>query len=190
MNSSRIKARRKTQKSSIFSINENLPSKLIESLDFKLTGAQLRRIGEISKGLSSSQPMLRLLQGDVGSGKTIVAVFILLQAIENNFQTAIMAPTEILAQQHLQNFNSYLDHLGIKVAFLSGSQNTEERKTQTNLITSGKAQIVIGTHALFQESVSFNNLGLVIIDEQHKFGVHQRLSLTQRLGGCMEESNS
>jgi len=180
LNLLRIKARRKTQKSSIFSINENLPSKLIESLDFKLTGAQLRCIGEINKDLSSSQPMLRLLQGDVGSGKTIVAVFILLQAIENNFQTAIMAPTEILAQQHLQNFNSYLDHLGIKVAFLSGSQNTEERKTQTNLIASGKAQIVIGTHALFQESVSFNNLGLVIIDEQHKFGVHQRLSLAQK----------
>ena len=180
LNLLRIKARRKTQKSSIFSINENLPIKLIESLDFKLTGAQLRCIGEINKDLSSSQPMLRLLQGDVGSGKTIVAVFILLQAIENNFQTAIMAPTEILAQQHLQNFNSYLDHLGIKVAFLSGSQNTEERKTQTNLITSGKAQIVIGTHALFQESVSFNNLGLVIIDEQHKFGVHQRLSLAQK----------
>ena len=180
LNLLRIKARRKTQKSSIFSINENLPSKLIESLDFKLTGAQLRCIGEINKDLSSSQPMLRLLQGDVGSGKTIVAVFILLQAIKNNFQTAIMAPTEILAQQHLQNFNSYLDHLGIKVAFLSGSQNTEERKTQTNLITSGKAQIVIGTHALFQESVSFNNLGLVIIDEQHKFGVHQRLSLAQK----------
>jgi len=180
LNLLRIKARRKTQKSSIFSIDENLPIKLIESLDFKLTGAQLRCIGEINKDLSSSQPMLRLLQGDVGSGKTIVAVFILLQAIENNFQTAIMAPTEILAQQHLQNFNSYLDHLGIKVAFLSGSQNTEERKTQTNLITSGKAQIVIGTHALFQESVSFNNLGLVIIDEQHKFGVHQRLSLAQK----------
>jgi ATP-dependent DNA helicase RecG len=180
LNLLRIKARRKTQKSSIFSIDENLPSKLIESLDFKLTGAQLRCIGEINKDLSSSQPMLRLLQGDVGSGKTIVAVFILLQAIENNFQTAIMAPTEILAQQHLQNFNSYLDHLGIKVAFLSGSQNTEERKTQTNLIASGKAQIVIGTHALFQESVSFNNLGLVIIDEQHKFGVHQRLSLAQK----------
>ena len=180
LNLLRIKARRKTQKSSIFSINENLPSKLIESLDFKLTGAQLRCIGEINKDLSSSQPMLRLLQGDVGSGKTIVAVFILLQAIKNNFQTAIMAPTEILAQQHLQNFNSYLDHLGIKVAFLSGSQNTEERKTQTNLIASGKAQIVIGTHALFQESVSFNNLGLVIIDEQHKFGVHQRLSLAQK----------
>jgi ATP-dependent DNA helicase RecG len=121
-----------------------------------------------------------LLQGDVGSGKTIVAVFTLLQAVGNNFQTAIMAPTEILAQQHLQSFTSYLDHLGIKVAFLSGSQNTEERRMQINLIASGKAQIVIGTHALFQESVSFNNLGLVIIDEQHKFGVHQRLSLVQK----------
>jgi ATP-dependent DNA helicase RecG len=175
-----IKARRKTQKSSIFSIHDNLPNQLMESLDFRLTSAQLRCIGEINQDMSSPQPMLRLLQGDVGSGKTIVAVFTLLQAVGNNFQTAIMAPTEILAQQHLQSFTSYLDHLGIKVAFLSGSQNTEERRMQINLIASGKAQIVIGTHALFQESVSFNNLGLVIIDEQHKFGVHQRLSLVQK----------
>ena len=176
----RIKARRKTQESSIFSIHDNLPSQLMKSLDFKLTSAQLRCIGEINQDMSSSQPMLRLLQGDVGSGKTIVAVFTLLQAAVNNFQTAIMAPTEILAQQHLQNFTSYLGHLGIKVAFLSGSLNTEERRIQINFIASGEAQVVIGTHALFQESVSFNNLGLVIIDEQHKFGVHQRLSLTQK----------
>ena len=124
--------------------------------------------------------MLRLLQGDVGSGKTIVAVFACLQAIENGFQTAIMAPTEILANQHLHGFSNYLEPLGIKVAFLTGSQNTTERAEQLDAIQSGKAQVVIGTHALFQESVKFNKLGLVVIDEQHKFGVHQRLSLVQK----------
>ena len=124
--------------------------------------------------------MLRLLQGDVGSGKTIVAVFALLQAVENNFQTAVMAPTEILARQHLQSFSIYLNPLGIKVAFLSGSQNVQERREQLSLIENGEAQVIIGTHALFQEKVSFNNLALVIIDEQHKFGVHQRLSLSQK----------
>jgi len=145
-----------------------------------LTKAQSRCIDEINQDISSPQPKLRLLQGDVGSGKTIVAVFALLQAVSNNFQTAVMAPTEILARQHLQSFSHYLNHLGIKVAFLSGSQNTEERTTQVNLIKSGQAQVVIGTHALFQENVSFHNLALVIIDEQHKFGVHQRLSLAQK----------
>jgi ATP-dependent DNA helicase RecG len=124
--------------------------------------------------------MLRLLQGDVGSGKTIVAVFALIQAVANNFQTVVMAPTEILARQHLQNFSNYLNPLGIKVAFLVGSQNTQERKEQLSLIKTGKAQVVIGTHALFQENVSFDNLALVVIDEQHKFGVHQRLALAQK----------
>ena len=174
------KKQRKKQRSNIFSIRKVLSNKLMETLDFQLTSAQLRCIDEINKDMSLPQPMLRLLQGDVGSGKTIVAVFALMQAIENNFQTAIMSPTEILAQQHLESFKNYLKPLGIKIAFLSGSQNAEDRKTQNNIITSGVAKIVIGTHALFQESVKFNNLGLVIIDEQHKFGVHQRLSLTQK----------
>ena len=124
--------------------------------------------------------MHRLLQGDVGSGKTIVAVFALLQAAENNFQTAVMAPTEILARQHLQNFSNYLTPLGIQIAFLSGSQNTQERKDNLSLIENGKAKVIIGTHALFQENVYFEDLALVIIDEQHKFGVHQRLSLSKK----------
>ena len=145
-----------------------------------MTKAQNRCINEINEDIASSNPMLRLLQGDVGSGKTIVAVFALLQAVENNFQTAVMAPTEILARQHLQSFSIYLNPLGIKVAFLSGSQNIQERREQLSLIENGEAQVVIGTHALFQEKVSFNNLALVIIDEQHKFGVHQRLSLSQK----------
>ena len=153
---------------------------IYDSLDFELTGAQKRVLKQIKEDMASSNVMNRLLQGDVGSGKTIVSILAVAIAVGNGVQAAIMAPTEILAQQHLQSFTSYLDHLGIKVAFLSGSQNTEERRAQINLIASGKAQVVIGTHALFQESVSFNNLGLVIIDEQHKFGVHQRLSLAQK----------
>jgi len=176
----KIKVARKTNSCNIFSINNSLTDKLLHSLEFQLTKAQSRCIKEINQDISSTQPMLRLLQGDVGSGKTIVAVFALLQAVSNNFQTAVMAPTEILAQQHLQSFSNYLNHLGIKVAFLSGSQNNEERTSQVNLIKSGEAQVVIGTHALFQENVSFHNLALVIIDEQHKFGVHQRLSLAQK----------
>ena len=176
----KIKAARKTNSCNIFSINNSLAEQLLDSLEFQLTKAQSRCIKEINQDISSPQPMLRLLQGDVGSGKTIVSVFALLQAVSNNFQTAVMAPTEILARQHLQSFSNYLNHLGIKVAFLSGSQNTEERTSQVHLIESGEAQVVIGTHALFQENVSFHNLALVIIDEQHKFGVHQRLSLVQK----------
>jgi len=176
----KIKVARKTNNCNIFSINNSLTDQLLSSLEFQLTEAQSRCIDEINEDISSPQPMLRLLQGDVGSGKTIVAVFALLQAVSNNFQTAVMAPTEILARQHLQSFSNYLNYLGIKVAFLSGSQNTEERTSQVNLIKSGEAQVVIGTHALFQENVSFHNLALVIIDEQHKFGVHQRLSLAQK----------
>ena len=152
----------------------------MNSLDFNLTNAQARCIKEINDDLASSEPMLRLLQGDVGSGKTIVAVFALIQAVENNFQAAIMAPTEILARQHLQNFTQYLKSLNIQIAYLSGSQNTQERREQISLIESGKAKVVIGTHALFQESVSFKDLSLVIIDEQHKFGVHQRLYLSKK----------
>tara|TARA_B110001452_G_scaffold88403_1_gene72374 strand:+ start:160 stop:2226 length:2067 start_codon:yes stop_codon:yes gene_type:complete len=176
----KIKSARKSKKTTEFSINHSLSDKLLKSLDFQLTKAQNRSIEEINKDIASSNPMLRLLQGDVGSGKTIVAVFALLQAVENNFQTAVMAPTEILARQHLQSFAIYLNPLGIKVAFLSGSQNVQERREQLSLIENGEAQVIIGTHALFQEKVSFNNLALVIIDEQHKFGVHQRLSLSQK----------
>ncbi|AXE62731.1 ATP-dependent DNA helicase RecG [Candidatus Thioglobus sp. NP1] len=176
----KIKSARKSKKTTEFTINHSLSDKLLKSLDFQLTKAQNRSIEEINKDIASSNPMLRLLQGDVGSGKTIVAVFALLQAVENNFQTAVMAPTEILARQHLQSFSIYLNPLGIKVAFLSGSQNAQERIEQLSLIENGEAQVIIGTHALFQEKVSFNNLALVIIDEQHKFGVHQRLSLSQK----------
>jgi ATP-dependent DNA helicase RecG len=175
-----VKLKRKSKISNIFNIENELSKKLSASLNFGLTAAQGRCIEEINTDLASEQPMLRLLQGDVGSGKTIVAVFALLQAVANGFQTAVMAPTEILARQHQQSFGEYLSKLGITVAYLSGSQNTAERNEQLSKVISGEAQVVIGTHALFQESVSFDNLGFVIIDEQHKFGVHQRLSLAQK----------
>ena len=176
----KIKEARKSKESKTFSIKSILSNKLISSLEFDLTSAQSRCINQINEDLSTSEPMHRLLQGDVGSGKTIVAVFALIQAAENNFQTAVMAPTEILARQHLQNFSNYLSPLGIQIAFLSGSQNTQERKENLSLIENGQAKVIIGTHALFQENVYFEDLALVIIDEQHKFGVHQRLSLSKK----------
>ena len=176
----KTKRARKRRTTNQFAIKNNLSNNLLNSLEFNLTAAQSRCIKEIHEDLSNTEPMLRLLQGDVGSGKTIVAVFSLIQAVENNFQTAVMAPTEILARQHLQNFTDYLKPLNIQIAYLSGSQNTQERREQLELIETGKAKVIIGTHALFQENVNFENLSLVIIDEQHKFGVHQRLSLTQK----------
>ncbi len=175
-----LKKQRKNKTTNVFVIKDALPKQLHKNLGFELTNAQQRSITDINTDLSSNHPMLRLLQGDVGSGKTIVAVFACLQAIENGFQAAIMAPTEILAYQHLQSFTNYLTILGIEIAFLTGSQNTKTRTEQLEKIRLGQAQVVIGTHALFQKSVVFNKLGLVIVDEQHKFGVHQRLSLTQK----------
>ena len=176
----KVKLRRKSKISNIFQLDHTLTTQLTNTLQFDLTPAQERCVSEINQDLASDKPMLRLLQGDVGSGKTIVAVFALLQAVANDFQVAVMAPTEILARQHFQNFGDYLNKLGITLAYLSGTQNSEERNTQLQKVISGEAQVVIGTHALFQESVLFDNLGFVIIDEQHKFGVHQRLSLAQK----------
>lgn len=175
-----LKKKRKHQIANVFTLKNTLSNQLHNNLGFALTQAQQRSIKEIKTDLSSSHPMLRLLQGDVGSGKTIVAVFACLQAVENSFQTAIMVPTEILASQHLQSFSNYLNPLGIEVAFLKSSQNVQMRNEQLEKIQSGFAQVIIGTHSLFQEAVIFNKLGFVIIDEQHKFGVHQRLSLVKK----------
>ncbi|KAA0455938.1 MAG: ATP-dependent DNA helicase RecG [Candidatus Thioglobus sp.] len=176
----KLKRLRAGKTANVFTIKNTLCKQLQQRLGFELTRAQQRSIAEINADLSANHPMLRLLQGDVGSGKTIVAVFACLQAVENDFQAAIMAPTEILASQHLQNFNSYLHPLGIEVAFLTGSQDAQTRAEQLEKICSGRAQVIIGTHSLFQQTVEFANLGLVVIDEQHKFGVHQRLSLAKK----------
>ncbi|MDD7805874.1 MAG: ATP-dependent DNA helicase RecG [Endozoicomonas sp. (ex Botrylloides leachii)] len=151
-----------------------------EQLCFSLTSAQENVLAEISQDMSEMSPMLRLIQGDVGSGKTIVAAMAALQAVENGFQAAIMAPTEILAEQHERNFHEWLKPLGISVAYLSGKTSGKKRKAELAKIISGEAMVVIGTHALFQEDVHFHKLGLAVIDEQHRFGVHQRLALRQK----------
>ncbi len=157
-----------------------LTQKLIKSLPFALTRAQHRAFAEISGDLAEPHPMQRLLQGDVGSGKTIVAALAALQAIENGFQCALMAPTEILAEQHFRKIADQLVPLGISTGWLTGSQSARERRESKAKIADGSAQLVIGTHALFQEDVEFKKLALAIIDEQHRFGVGQRLALRQK----------
>ncbi|MGH8755685.1 MAG: ATP-dependent DNA helicase RecG, partial [Burkholderiales bacterium] len=150
---------------------------LHEGLPFVLTAAQRRAMEEIAGDLSRPYPMQRLLQGDVGSGKTIVAAFAVLQTIENSYQAAIMAPTEILAEQHYHKFLGWLEPLGVGVAWLAGSLSKKQKQVALNSVSQGEAMLVIGTHALIQEQVEFRKLGLAIIDEQHRFGVHQRLAL-------------
>lgn len=149
-------------------------------LPFTLTHAQQKVIDEIRRDVQQSQPMQRLLQGDVGSGKTVVAAMAALFAIENNYQAALMAPTELLADQHRENFQQWLEPMGLKVGWLSGKCTARQRRESLQAIADGSVQMVIGTHALFQEQVVFKQLALVIIDEQHRFGVHQRLSLLQK----------
>lgn len=143
-------------------------------LPFELTGAQKRVIKEIRKDLSTGQQMNRLLQGDVGSGKTMVATLVMLLALDNNFQAALMAPTEILANQHYEGISEMLEKIGVKVALLTGSTKTAQRKELFESLENGETKILIGTHALLEDKVQFKNLGLVIIDEQHRFGVAQR----------------
>lgn len=152
----------------------------IAQLPFQLTNAQLRVSEEIEQDLSQPIPMLRLVQGDVGAGKTIVAALAVLQAVANGYQAAVMAPTEILAEQHLLNFSNWLTPLGIRVDWLTGRLKGKKREQTIEAMTSGSIQVMIGTHALFQEDVYFANLGLVVIDEQHRFGVHQRLALREK----------
>ena len=149
-------------------------------MPFTLTPAQQKVLEQISRDLAQPHPMQRLLQGDVGSGKTIVAALAALQVIENGWQAAVMAPTEILAEQHLQKLSDWLQPLGINVVWLSGSQTKSEREAALKSCADGVAQLAIGTHALFQDKVAFAKLGLVIVDEQHRFGVHQRLALRMK----------
>jgi ATP-dependent DNA helicase RecG len=154
-----------------------LTSALIGRLPFRLTRAQQRTWGEIERDLAQPHPMHRLLQGDVGSGKTVIAVLAALRAVENGLQAAVMAPTEILAEQHLRKFSEWLGPLGLEMACLMGSQTKKERESERAAIASGRAAVAIGTHALFQEGVQFRSLALAVVDEQHRFGVAQRLAL-------------
>ena len=157
-----------------------LKDKLLAQLPFSPTNAQVRVTKEIEADLEKPHPMMRLVQGDVGSGKTLVAALAAVRALEHGQQVALMAPTELLAEQHAINFANWFEAMGIPVGWLAGKLKGKARETELKRIASGEAQMVVGTHALFQEHVEFKNLGLVIIDEQHRFGVHQRLELREK----------
>ena len=176
------KLRQRVQQQTAYSLANvaALSAAFVSNLPFQLTPAQKRVCREISRDMGLPHPMLRLIQGDVGSGKTVVAAMAAVHAHENGLQTAIMAPTEILAEQHLLNFSEWLAPLKINTGWLSGRVKGEKRRDQLGLIASGDAHVIIGTHALFQEGVEFAKLGLIIIDEQHRFGVYQRLALREK----------
>ena len=160
--------------------DDTLIQRFLHALPFELTAAQARVMQEILDDLAMPHPMMRLIQGDVGSGKTVVAAIACLKAIGCGVQAAIMAPTEILAEQHWRNFCDWLRPLGIEPAWLSGSQRAAARRDSLEAIADGRAQLAVGTHALFQEGVAFKDLALVVIDEQHRFGVHQRMALRDK----------
>ncbi|MGF1784386.1 ATP-dependent DNA helicase RecG [Photobacterium swingsii] len=162
------------------SAKDTLKQQFLAGLTFSPTGAQQRVVTDIEQDLTQPHPMMRLVQGDVGSGKTLVAALAALRAIEHGYQVALMAPTELLAEQHAQNFASWLNPLGIQVGWMAGKLKGKAREAELARIESGEAKMVVGTHALFQDQVVFNNLTLVIIDEQHRFGVHQRLELREK----------
>ena len=163
-----------------FDSSKILAKALLDGLPFQMTNAQKRVSKEILHDLKQDQPMLRLVQGDVGAGKTLVAAVAACHALEADWQVALMAPTEILAEQHYLNFKRWFDPLGIEVAWLSGKQKGKARAQAEQQIKQGHAQLIVGTHALFQDNVEFSKLGLVIIDEQHRFGVDQRLALRNK----------
>lgn len=159
---------------------DKLKQQLLGQLPFSPTNAQSRVVQEIEHDLAKPHPMMRLVQGDVGSGKTLVAALAALRALEHGYQVALMAPTELLAEQHALNFANWFEPMGIKVGWLAGKLKGKAKEAELTKIASGEAQMVVGTHALFQEHVEFDHLALVIIDEQHRFGVHQRLELREK----------
>jgi len=176
----KVRAQAQTQLARALKPAPELVEQLLGALPFKPTGAQSRVVAEISKDLQQSHPMMRLVQGDVGSGKTLVAALAALQAIGNGCQVGLMAPTELLAEQHAINFAKWLEPLGIGVGWLAGKQKGKAREEALAAIADGSVKMVVGTHAIFQEQVVFQRLALVIIDEQHRFGVHQRLALREK----------
>ena len=187
-NLSLLKVREQGQQVKAVALNpvNTLESQFLEQLPFAPTNAQSRVVAEIKGDMQHAYPMMRLVQGDVGSGKTLVAALSALTAIAQGFQVALMAPTEILSEQHGVNFTTWFNQLGITVAWLGGKTKGKERVATLEKIASGEAQMIIGTHALFQDEVKFNNLVLIVIDEQHRFVVHQRLSLREKgkFGDC------
>lgn len=163
-----------------------LREKFIKILNFKLTQSQEKVLREIAQDLEKNTPMLRLLQGDVGSGKTVVSAFAALHALESSNQVALMVPTELLAEQHFQTFSQWFEKIDIEVLLITGKSTKSERDIYRKVLGNKQRVIAIGTHALFQKDITFSNLGLIIIDEQHRFGVHQRLSLLDK--GIVKDS--
>ena len=174
------KSGRILEKGISFKMQGNLWDKLLSSLSFRLTEAQIRVIAEIQRDMAAATSMNRLLQGDVGSGKTVVAMAAMIRACENNYQAALMAPTEILAKQHYSNIKEWADAIGLNTVLITGSMNAALKDETLGRINTGNADIVIGTHALISEAVDFHRLGIVVIDEQHKFGVMQRATLRNK----------
>ena len=179
----RIRLRSNKRRSYQLKSSGKIVTPFIHNLPFPLTGAQEKVLAEIAHDMGSEHPMMRLVQGDVGSGKTVVALIACLYAVENDYQAAIMAPTELLAEQHFRYFTHQLLPLGIQVAWLSSGLPAKKKREMLALISSGTAAVVVGTHALFQEGVEFNNLAISITDEQHRFGVQQRLQLNKKGSG-------
>lgn len=175
-----LRQRIQSEPAPVLDAGTDLQQGFLSGLAFSLTGAQARVLTDLNHDMSKPAAMLRLVQGDVGSGKTVVAAAAALNAIAAGFQCALMAPTELLAEQHLTSFDQWFSALGIQSTWLSGSLKAADRRQALADIESGQGQMIIGTHALFQEGVSFHRLGLVIIDEQHRFGVHQRLALREK----------
>lgn len=161
--------------------NDNYTALLFKNLKFNLTNAQIRVLQEIRANVVSGRQMNRLLQGDVGSGKTLVALLSMLMAVDNDFQACIMAPTEILATQHLETINDFTEGLGLNVKLLTGSTKKKDRTILHEELENGELHILIGTHALIEDTVVFKNLGLVVVDEQHRFGVAQRAKLWRKI---------
>lgn len=176
----KIRAQLQAEQAPAIQSAKQLQQQLLARLPFTPTAAQQRVVAEIEHDLARSYPMLRLVQGDVGSGKTLVAALAACEALEAGFQVALMAPTEILAEQHRQNLTAWFEPLGVELGWLAGKVKGKAREQALASISSGQARLVVGTHALFQEEVQFQRLGLIIIDEQHRFGVHQRLSLREK----------
>ena len=160
--------------------DESLKQQFLTTLPFSPTGAQSRVVNEIESNLQSGMPMMRLVQGDVGSGKTLVAALAALSVVSAGYQVALMAPTELLAEQHAKNFNDWFSPLGIKVGWLAGKLKGKQRSETLSALAAGEIQVLVGTHAIFQDAVTYQNLAMVIVDEQHRFGVHQRLALRKK----------
>ncbi|MGH8550371.1 MAG: ATP-dependent DNA helicase RecG [Methylococcales bacterium] len=177
---SEARLRGREKKAGVFRKQTSVINTFLTGLPFQLTSAQLRVIDEIHADLASGHPMMRLVHGDVGSGKTVVAACSALAVLAESWQVAVMAPTELLAEQHFQSFRAWLTPLGFTVGFLSSNQTEKTRRETLHMVRDRETEVIVGTHALFQETVEFSRLGLVVIDEQHRFGVHQRLALRDK----------